>query len=158
MGYYSSVNGTVRMSEEKFRRLMELKLTVPSFTKPITLNEYFEEVECRDGSLILDSYAKHYDLHLIVKVLACFKEGARPDEIIHQGEGGVDDSGVYFILPGKWAHSCFAYPVIDDVEEDAWNEGLLPDAAAGRESTRCGTRRFARKNKKPAGRVLKRSR
>ena len=158
MGYYSSVNGTVRMSEEKFRRLMELKLTVPSFTTPFTMQEYFEEVEYRDGSLILDSYAKHYDLHLIVKVLACFKEGARPDEIIHQNDAGVDDSGVYFILPGKWAHSCFAYPVFDDVEEDAWNAGRLPDADAGRGTTGSGARRLARRIKKPAGRVLKRSR
>lgn len=158
MGYYSSVNGTIRMSEEKFRRLMELKLTVPSFTKPFTMNEYFEEIEYRDGSLILDSYSKHYDLHLIVNVLACFKEGDRPDEIVYQGEGGVEDSGVYFILPGKWAHSCFDYPVIDDVEEDAWNEGQLPDADTGRGSTPKRTRCFARKNKKPAGRILKRSR
>lgn len=128
MGYYSSVNGSVKMSEANFNALMKVRVKLPSFSDRYSLEDYFEEISFHEGVCNIDSYSKHYDLERIVGVLACFKEGEEADEIVYQGDTGIDDSGVYFILPGKWTYAGIQYPVIGDVKEGAWVRTMRPDA------------------------------
>ena len=60
--------------------------------------------------------------------LQLFKEGDTADEVFYQGESGIEDSGTYFILPGKWAFVSVRYPVIEDVKEEDWVTKVRPDA------------------------------
>jgi hypothetical protein len=127
MGYYSGVRGVVRMTEESFHRMMGIRVKLPSFSEPLTLEEFFEEITYQDGYCGVDSYGKHYDLEYMIELLARFKEDDTADEVFYQGDSGIDDSGTYFILPGKWAFVSVRYPVIDDVKEGDWVKTLRPD-------------------------------
>jgi hypothetical protein len=120
MGYYSAVTGSVSMKEEDFKVIMERSIKLPSFSDPQMLKDYFDEFYYEDGKCYINSYAKHYDLELIVEVLASFKKDEMPDEILYQGESGIEDTGTYFILPGKWAFISVQYPSLNDVKEGDW--------------------------------------
>jgi len=120
MGYYSTVTGSVSTTEGHFNAVMERQFKLPSFSDPQRLKDFFDEFYHEDGKCYINSYAKHYDLELIVDVLASFKKGDMPDEILYQGESGIEDSGTYFILPGKWAFMSVQYPRIQDVKEGDW--------------------------------------
>ncbi len=128
MGYYSAVTGSVSMTEGHFKAIMEKSIKLPSFSEPQMLKDYFDEIYDEDGRCYINSYAKHYDLELIVEVLASFKKDEIPDEILYQGESGIEDSGTYFILPGRWAFVSGRYPIIDDVKEGDWLKATTPDA------------------------------
>ena len=127
MGYYSDVRGSVRMAEERFQQMMGVSVKVPSFSEPHTLKDFFEEVSYEEGCCTIDSYGKHYDLEYVIELLARFKEGNEPDEVVYRGDSGLSDSGTYFILPGKWAYAPVRYPIIDDVKEGDWTDAMSPD-------------------------------
>jgi hypothetical protein len=120
MGYYSAVTGSVGMTEGDFKATMEITIKLPSFSEPQRLKDYFDEFYYEDGKCYINSYAKHYDLERIVEVLASNKTGDMPDEILYQGESGIEDTGTYFILPGKWAFISVQYPSLHDVKEGDW--------------------------------------
>jgi len=120
MGYYSAVTGSVSMTEGQFNAIMDRSIKLPSFSEPQRLKDYFDEFYYEDGKCYINSYAKHYDLELIVEVLASIKKDEMPDEILYQGESGIEDTGTYFILPGRWAYVSVQYPSLHDVKEGDW--------------------------------------
>ena len=128
MGYYSGVRGVVRMTEENFHRMLRIRVKLPSFSQSLTPEEFFEEIVYQDGYCGVDSYGKHYDLQYMIELLARFKEDDTADEVVYQGDSGIEDSGTYFILPGKWAFIGVRYPVIEDVKEEDWVMKVRPDA------------------------------
>lgn len=136
MSYYSTLTGSISMTEEHFMVVMERKIKLPSFSDPQMLKDYFDELYHEDGKCYVNSYAKHYDLERIMDVLACFKKGEISDEIIQLGESGIEDSGTYFILPGKWAYVSIQYPSINDVKEGDWVKASTLDAQAKHANSR----------------------
>lgn len=130
MGYYSGVRGVITMAEARFGQMMGVRVKVPPFSEPLTLEEFFEEITYHDGSCTVDSYGKHYDLEYMIELLAPFKDGETADEIVYQGESGIDDAGTYFIVPGKWAFVSVRYPTIHDVKDGDWVKATMPDAQA----------------------------
>ena len=136
MGYYSGVRGVITMAEERFQRMMGVRVKLPSFSELLTPEEFFEEITYHDGSCTVDSYGKHYDLEYMIELLARFKEDETADEIVYQGDSGIEDAGAYFILPGKWAFVSVRYPIIDDVKEGDWVKATTLDAEAKQENSR----------------------
>jgi len=128
MGYDSDVRGSVRMSEARFRQMREAGVELPLSLEPQTLENFFGEVTYEEGCCVINSYGRHYDLEYMIELLARFKEGDTPDEVFYQGDRGIEDSGTYFILPGKWAFVSVRYPVIEDVEECDWVTKVRPDS------------------------------
>ena len=109
---------------------------MPSFSKPQTLRDFFQEVSYEDGACIIGSDGPHDDLERMIALLAHFKEGDEPDEIVYQGDSGLSDSGTYFLLPGKWAYAPVQYPAIEDVRDGDWVKAAAPDAHAEKENSR----------------------
>jgi hypothetical protein len=130
MGYDSDVRGSVGMSEAGFQQLMKASVKLPLSSEAQTLEDFFEEVTYEEGCCVINSYGRHYDLENMIELLARFKEGDTADEVFYQGDSGIEDSGTYFILPGKWAFVSVRYPVIEDVNEGDWAETLRSDAQA----------------------------
>jgi hypothetical protein len=124
MGYSSSVHGAVRMSRKCFAEMLNIRLRLSWSAKPLTMGEFFELIFYHDGACTVDSFARHYDLEQMIDLLAHFKEGETPDEILYQGDNGIEDSGTYFILPGRWAYASVRHPVIQDVKEGDWVKKL----------------------------------
>jgi hypothetical protein len=136
MGYYSGVRGVITMAEARFQQMMGVRVKLPSFSEPHTLQDFFEEVSYEDGCCTIDSYGKHYDLEYMIELLARFKEGDTADEVVYQGDSGIEDSGTFFVLPEKWAFVSVRYPIIDDVKESDWVKATTLDAEAKQEKFR----------------------
>nr|MBI3613945.1 hypothetical protein [Nitrospirota bacterium] len=128
MGYDSDVRGSVRMSEARFHQLLEASAKLPTFSEPQTLENFFEEVSYEEGCCVINSYGRHYDLEYMVELISRFKEGDTVDEVIYQGDSGIEDSGTFFILPGTWAFVSVRYPIIEDVKEGDWVNARPTDA------------------------------
>jgi len=48
-----------------FQQMMGVRVKVPPFSEPLTLEEFFEEITYHDSSCTVDSYGKHYDLEIM---------------------------------------------------------------------------------------------
>ena len=120
MGYDSDVRGSIRMSEARFHRLLEASVKLPTYSEPQTLEHFFEEVSYEEGCCVINSYGRHYDLEYMVELISRFKEGDTVDEVVYQGDSGIEDSGTFFFLPGKWAFVSVRYPIIEDVKDGDW--------------------------------------
>lgn len=134
MGYDSDVRGSVRMSEAHFHQLLEASAKLPTFSEPQTLENFFEEVSYEEGCCVINSYGRHYDLEYMVELISRFKDGDTVDEVVYQGDSGIEDSGTFFILPGKWAFVSVRYPIIEDVKDGDWVKARPTDSHVEMES------------------------
>lgn len=120
MGYYSSLSGSVSMSQKAYEKFIQEKLKGAD-NLPVT--DYLEILEYSPSaqSLWLEGSGKMYHDEELVALLAKHKDLLGIDEIDYSGEES-SDMGRYYIDMGKWCYVEAEIPPVPSSDDRRWKE------------------------------------